>query len=173
VGVARPDRDAAPESSLDEALARARRHAKSALAEALEAVRALLDAASLATAGATAETHPLFAAIDQWFARTSRGFAAEGGLAGGIVAEIAEALDSEIARWEERAKHDADARSVLRAFLGLREVLWELGVRASFAQRAEGERRPSGEHARADDARSRSTEPAATRPRVQRVAVQG
>jgi hypothetical protein len=88
-------------------------------------------------------------------------------------AEIAEALDAEIARWEERAKHDADARSVLRAFLGLREVLWELGVRASFAQRAEGERRPSGGHARADDARSRSTEPAASRPRVQRVAVQG
>ena len=159
--MARPERDAAPESALDEALARARRHAKNALAEALEALRALLDAASLATSGAPAEAHPLFEAIDRWFARASRGFAAEGGLANGIVAEVAEALDLEIARWEERAKHDPDARSVLRAFLGLREVLWELGVRACTAQRAEGERSPS---------RGAAT---ARPPRVQRVAVQG
>ena len=151
--MARPERDAAPESALDEALARARRHAQSALAEALEAVRALLDAASLAPSGAPAEAHPLFAAVDRWFARASRGFAAEGELANGIVAEIAEALDQEIARWEERAKRDHDARPVLRAFLGLREVLWELGVRSR-------------------DERTDSA-PTARPRRVQRVAVQG
>ena len=159
--MARPDGDTAPDRALDEALARARRHAKSAVAEALEAVRAILDAASLATSGAPAEAHPLFEVIDRWFARASRGLAAEGGLASGITAEIAEALEQEIARWEERAKIDADARSVLRAFLGLREVLWELGVRAP----SERPNTRSGPAAR---------EPAPARPRrVQRVAVQG
>jgi hypothetical protein len=160
----------APERALDEALARARRHAKSAVAEALEALRALLDAASLATSGAPAADNALFESVDRWIARASRGWASEGGLSDGIAAEIATALDQEIARWEERAKHDDDARPVLRAFLGLREVLWELGVRASFAQRAEGERRPSGGRASADSAPS---EPAPRPRRVQRVAVQG
>jgi len=154
--MARSDGDTAPDRALDEALARARRHAKSAVAEALEAVRAILDAASLATSGAPTDAHPLFAVIDRWFARGSRGLSAEGGLASGITTEIAEALDQEIARWEERAKTDADARSVLRAFLGLREVLWELGVRA-----------PRG------TAGAAPSESAPQSRRVQRVAVQG
>jgi hypothetical protein len=145
-----------PERALDEALARAKRHAKSAVAEALEALRALLDAASLATSGAPAAHNALFESVDRWIARASRGWASEGGLSDGIAAEIAAALDLEIARWEERTKSDDDARPVLRAFLGLREVLWELGVRAP---RAEAESAPSAP---------------ATRPRrVQRVAVQG
>ena len=42
---------------------------------------------------------------------------------------LAEALDAEIARWEARARDDAEARAVLRAFLGVRELLWELGLR--------------------------------------------
>ena len=147
----RPD----PERALDEALARARRHAKSAVAEALEAVRALLDAASLATSGAAAADNALFEAVDRWIARASRGWASEGGLSDGIAIEIAAALDAEIARWEERAKHDDDARPVLRAFLGLREVLWELGVRAPRAEAA------------------RSAPEAPRVRRVQRVAVQG
>ncbi len=151
----RPDPDS-PESALDEALARAKRHAKSAVAEALEALRALLDAASLATSGAPAARNGLFESVDRWIARASRGLASEGGLSDGIAAEIAAALDQEIARWEERAKRDDDARPVLRAFLGLREVLWELGVRAP---RASDHAAPS--------------EPAPRPRRVQRVAVQG
>jgi hypothetical protein len=163
--------DGAPERALDEALARARRHAKNAIAEALEALRALLDAASLATSGAPAAHNALFESVDRWIARASCGWASEGGLSDGMIREIAAALDQEIGRWEERAKSDGDARPVLRAFLGLREVLWELGVRASFAQGAEGERRPAG----GSGVRSESTPPAsAARPRrVQRVAVQG
>ena len=146
----RRDSDA-PERALDEALARARRHAKSAVAEALEALRALLDAASLATSGVPAASNALFESVDRWIARASRGWASEGGLSDGVAGEIAAALDLEIARWEERAKHDDDARPVLRAFLGLREVLWELGVRASAAP----------------------TAPTSRPRRVQRVAVQG
>ena len=38
-------------------------------------------------------------------------------------------LDAEIARWENCSKDNADARAVLRAYLGVREVLWELGLR--------------------------------------------
>jgi hypothetical protein len=172
----------AAERALDEALARARRHAKSAVAEALEALRALLDAASLSTSGAPAAHNGLFESVDRWIARASRGWASEGGLSDGIAAEIAAALDEEIARWEERAKSDGDARAVLRAFLGLREVLWELGVRASFAQRAQvsrsepkasgdhrvGERRPSGGRPE-----SAPPEPAPRPRRIQRVVVRG
>jgi hypothetical protein len=161
VGVARADSADAPERALDEALARARRHAKSAVAEALEAIRALLDAASLATSGAPAEMNPLFEAADRWIARASRGWAIEGGLSGGIASEIVEALEQEIARWEERAKSDDDARPVLRAFLGLREVLWELGVRTPRAQ--------TSARREANAARAHAPRPR----RVQRVAVQG
>jgi hypothetical protein len=146
----------APDSELDRALARARRHARNAAGEALEAARALLDAASLATSGGPAAASPLFAAIDRWVARASGSLAPGGGFSDGLAAEIAAALEHEIARWEQRAAHDDDARPVLRAFLGLREVLWELGVRA-----------PRGGAAGA---------PAESAPRprrVQRVVVQG
>jgi hypothetical protein len=176
-------RDAdALESELDRALARARGHAKNAVSEALEAMRALLDAASLATSGSSAASNSLFGSVDRWIARASRSLA-DGGLSDGLAAEIAAALDEEIARWEQRALHDDDARPVLRAFLGLREVLWELGVRASFAQRAQvsrsepkasddhkvGERRPSGGRGGASAAKESAPRPR----RVQRVAVQG
>ena len=57
---------------------------------------------------------------------------------------MVEALDAEIARWEERAKTDDDARAMLRAYLGLREILWELGVRPESARgkRSERDRAP-------------------------------
>ncbi|MGH7286571.1 MAG: hypothetical protein ACREI8_00945, partial [Myxococcota bacterium] len=63
-----------------------------------------------------------------------------------------------IARWEERARQDGEARAVLRAFLGVRELLWEFGIR-----------RPD------EPAAPRAERRAAKRggPRVQRVRVQG
>ena len=146
------ERGDGPERALELALARAKQHAKNAVAEALESARALLDAASLATAGAPSRANPLFEAADRWIARASRGWAtAEGGLSDELGASIAAALDEEIARWEQRTKSDDDARPVLRAFLGLRELLWELGVRTP---------------------RGGAEERAPTR-RVERVAVQG
>jgi hypothetical protein len=119
----------ASEQRLDEALARARRHAKNALAEGLAAARALLDAASLATSGATAGDHPVFAVADAWISDASRSLTQTRGVPGDLGAALADALDAEIQRWEQRALADDDARSVLRAFLGLREMLWEVGVR--------------------------------------------
>jgi hypothetical protein len=144
----------APERELELALARAKQHAKSAVAEALAAVRALLDAASIATSGGPAGANPLFEVADRWIARASRSWAADGALSDELGVSIAAALDDEIARWELRAKSDDDARPVLRAFLGLRELLWELGVRAP---------RDAGEPRKAT----------ATARRVERVSVQG
>jgi hypothetical protein len=146
-----PRSDAAP-ATLEEALARAREHGRLALAETLTALQALLDAAALAGSGRPLQAHRQLAPL----ARLLEGLASSLGRSDGggpepLLASIAEALDVEIARWENRARDDLDARAVLRAFLGLREILWELGVRPG-PQRAR--RRPAG-------------------PRVQRVPVQG
>jgi hypothetical protein len=118
------------EDSTTEALDRARRHARSALAETLAAVHALLDAASLTISGEPSQTHRLLgplAAILEGFAAGLDG--GKGREAAALLRSLAAALDAEIARWETRAENDADARAVLRAFLGLRELLWEFGVR--------------------------------------------
>ncbi len=119
----------ATEASVEAALRRARDHLRNAVAEAIEAGRALLDAASLATSGAQAADHPTFASADRWLHQASRGLATGTGETRALIDAIAEALDAEIERWEVRATQDAEARAVLRAFLGVRELLWELGVR--------------------------------------------
>ena len=162
---ARPTRAGEPgPRSAEEALASAARHARAALAETLAAVHALLDAASLATSGQPAETRRLLGPL----ARTLEGLAAdlegagrEGSLP--LLSAIAEALDAEIERWELRARDDADARAVLRAFLGLREILWEFGVRRPDEA---GARRRNDPGLRPAPARR-------ARPRVQRVRVEG
>ena len=146
-----PQSDAAP-ATLEEALARAREHGRLALAETLSALQALLDAAALAGSGKPLQAHRQLAPL----ARVLEGLASDLARRGGdgpepLLASIAEALDVEIARWEKQARDDLDARAVLRAFLGLREILWELGVRPG-PQRAQ--KRPAG-------------------PRIQRVPVQG
>src|SRR5262245_11539000 len=115
------ERSDASDRQLADAIARARRHAKNAVGEALQAIRALLDAASLAASGAPASSSALFAPVEGWIARASRSLSADGGLGDGLAEEIAAALEHEIARWEQRARTDDDARPVLRAFLGLRE----------------------------------------------------
>ena len=116
--------------TVQEALVRARRHARASLAEAVAAVRALLDAAALATAGVPSDEQRrlsgLAATLDALAAQLAPDGAGEGPP---LLAAVYEALDDEIERWEERSREDADARPVLRAFLGLREILWELGVR--------------------------------------------
>ena len=144
--------------SVEAALARARRHARGAAAETLEALRALLDAIAILSGGATAESHTALAGAARWLDELTRQLASGPGDAA-ITRALAEALDAEIARWEERARNDPDARAVLRAFLGVRELLWELGVRPAPR---DAEPSPSG-----DPPRTR------TRRRVERVPVQG
>ena len=143
-----------PQAQLAAALARSRTHGRAALSEALACLGALLDAASLATTGVPADANGLLQSLMRSLADVAQGLAPEGAGAP-LVDAVAAALDEEIERWERRAEDDPDARAVLRAFLGVREVLWELGVR-----------RQSGTRARA---------PVVVRPRqrVQRVPVQG
>jgi hypothetical protein len=134
-------------------------------------VRALLDAGSLAVAGeAVGAEGPLSALAQLLEDLSSR-------LASGAEADpvplleaISEALDEEVARWEQRATEDSEARAVLRAFLGLRELLWEFGVRhrsTAAAAPRDSEARRSANRSRRSSAKRRSG------ARVQRIPVDG
>ena len=80
---------------------------------------------------------------------------------------LADALDAEIARWETRGRDDPEARAVLRAFLGVREMLWEFGLRPSRPSERAEPREPSRRAApRAEPA----TSAAIAAPRAQRLA---
>ncbi|HVP31469.1 MAG TPA: hypothetical protein VMW35_20165 [Myxococcota bacterium] len=127
-GEARGDSADAPRT-VAQALARARAHGRAAMAEALLGLRAVLDAAALAATGEPSEAHPPLARLARAAEELAASLREEAGAPSTLVAAIAEALDAEIARWEERAADDPDARAVLRAYLGLREMLWEIGVR--------------------------------------------
>lgn len=127
---------AARESELAEALTRAREHIRAALAELLQALCALADAASLAATGAPASAHPPLVRLVRSLERLGAALAGEGRAPDGLIDAIAHALDGEIERWEARAHDDPEARALLRAYLGLRELLWELGVRRTPGARA-------------------------------------
>jgi hypothetical protein len=114
----------------EEALRRARAHLRDATLSALEATRALLEAAAHGS-GLAGEVR------DGWLGELRRsldeGIAAMRANPGALLPRaltepLQAALDAEIARWERRSRSDPDARLVLRAFLGLRELLWEIGV---------------------------------------------
>jgi hypothetical protein len=155
-----PEEELHPQDDLDdasvaEALERARRHARAALAEALAAARALLDAAALGVGGVRAEDHGVLSLAATALDRAAEGLGGHGDDGRALATALATALDAEIARWELRAGDDPEARAVLRAFLGLRELLWELGFR------------------RSDETRGRAAAVVRRGPRVQRVDVQG
>lgn len=162
--------DPVPPECAAEALARARTHIHAAIAEALAGVRALLDASSLALSGEASASHTLLGPI----ARILEGLRAEfdesatTGESAALLRSIAEALDAEIARWETRSETDPEARAVWRAFLGLRELLWEFGIRR------ESDASGSGETSKpAARKKGRSTSARRKQPRVQRVTVEG
>ena len=146
-------------TSVDEALALARRHGSAAAREALTALRALLDAAALAAEDESSARRSLRAQMLRVFEEIGRSLSRATTGEERLVDALARALDGEIGRWEERAREDPDARPVLRVFLGLREILWDLGVRAP-ASGDGSTRRPAG---RRGDGRGR----------VQRVPVDG
>jgi hypothetical protein len=155
---------AAPPASVEEALARARAHARAAAGEAALAARALLDALSLAASGAPSDHTRALAWAAAALDDAARGLGRDAPGTSSLLGAVAEALDAEIARWETRASVDRDARAVLRAYLGLREILWELGLRAP---------KPDAPGAGAE--RARSTAQPEERPRrgLQRVRVDG
>jgi hypothetical protein len=154
-----------------EALARARQHARSSASEAVSAVHALLDAAALATSGLPSDASRLLAPLAQVLESLADGLAPDADLVSApLLTALAEALDAEIARWEARARDDAEARAVLRAFLGVRELLWELGLRRRERARDATGAAPGGSDAGAG---AQPPRPVRRRPRVQRVPVQG
>lgn len=140
-GNTRPDGDAVP--SVSEALSRAGRHARNAVSESILAVRALLDAISLLQGGAPAASNRALEQVAVWLEQLAAGVAGDGGRDESLTRALAEALDLEIERWERRAREDPDARAVLRAFLGVRELLWELGIRPQPKRGAPEETRPA------------------------------
>jgi hypothetical protein len=158
-------------ANVEEALVSARRHARAALGEAALAARALLDALALATSGAPSETSRTLswaaAALDD----AARGLGRDAPHTSSLLGAVVEALDAEIARWEARAGVDRDARAVLRAYLGLREILWELGLRAP---QSDAPHEPAGEREPAvpDAPRRAPTQRAAARG-LQRVRIDG
>jgi hypothetical protein len=156
-----------PPSSPAEALAEARAHARRAAAEAAAALRALLDAATLTARGeaaAAGRLAPLADALDQLSAWLSPEQESD---ADAVLRALADGLDAEIARWEAKSREDPEARSVLRAFLAVREVLWELGSRFTATSREEATEAPP------DDTPERPARRRRSRRRVERVAVEG
>jgi hypothetical protein len=164
-----------PPASVAEALLRARVHGRAAAAEGFATVRALIDAAALASGGRSSDASRVLGPIAKIF----ESLAAElgsGAIDGSarVLESVLRAIDDEIAVWEERARTDTEARTVLRAFLGLREVLWEFGMRrpGPTANRATAPPSPPNERARPRQQRAANA-PSPGRPRVQRVTVQG
>ena len=160
-----------PPSTPGEALAEARTHAQRAAAEAAAALRALLDAATLATEGGPASAGRL-APLAQALEHAAAWLHPDGEQSGeDVLRALADGLDAEIARWEARSREDPEARSVLRAFLAVREVLFEMSARFAPPRQA-----AAPAPAPAADTDERSTRPARARKarrRVERVAVEG
>jgi hypothetical protein len=153
--------------SVAAALARARRHGKAAAAETIAAARALIEAASLATRGQPSEASRLLGPLAKLLEHLGDELGVDGtGATPRILAGVAAAVDDEIRRWQARSSDDAEARAVLRAFLGLREVLWEMGVRSGAGPSA---RAPREDTQPRPDRRGASP----TRHRIQRVPVEG
>jgi hypothetical protein len=140
------------------------------VAESVAAVQALLDAAALGLSGRAAEGDailgPLSRSLEDLRAVITPDDSAFGS---SLLDALFDALDAEVARWELRSREDPNARSVLRAFLGVREILWEISARGGepATSSEEGGREAGGEEPAARRVRSRRS------ARVRRVRVEG
>jgi hypothetical protein len=155
--------------SVPEALERAQLHAKRALGEGVAATRALLEAISLGVLGNRAESLEPFADVARMLDQLATALDSDLKLSDAVARTILEALNGEIARWEVRSQTDADARSVLRTFLGLRELLWEKGLRPEDQEPPSAPRPPMRE----EPVRDEQQKTPAARKRVQRTTIQG
>ncbi len=160
---------AAPET-VEEALSRARTHGRVAAAESVAALQALLDAVALALSGKAAERDAILGPLSRSLEEL-RGLVApeDSHLGSNLLSALFDALDAEIARWEVRSREDPNARSVLRAFLGVREVLWEISSRGREPAESSEEEAPATPRTR----RSAGTGRSRRSTRVRRVPVEG
>ncbi len=158
----------------DEAVGRARQHLRRATLEGLEAATALLEAAS-SVSGTGPATEGISADLLRGIERILHGLRSNGRFAfpEAVTGPLEEALAREIARWEMRSKSDQAARPVLRAFLGLRELLWELGMRTTQAASSQTDSTASSTNAPSGDRPAKDSEEAPPRKRrVQRFDVE-
>lgn len=113
---------------VDQAIARARAHVGNAARESVAAIAAILEAGGRASGLDPEQTEQLAAEVARRF-EAQVGRLRDGALFPASLAKpLEEALAREIERWEALSERDPDARAVLRAFLGLRELLFELGL---------------------------------------------
>jgi hypothetical protein len=156
-----------PPETPAEALAEARLHARRAAAELAVSLRALVDAAALTADGEIASEGRLAPVAEalETAARWLDPERDETGDAAAVLRALAEGLESEIERWEARSREDSEARSVLRAFLAVREVLWEMETRFGGTTRAAERDDTPPDAPRGRGKRSKR--------RVQRVSVEG
>jgi hypothetical protein len=136
------------DETANQALERAIGHASVALSEGVASARALLDAASLIVSELPAEAHPNLAELARALDQVSEALSGNSpSLRATATHALLETIDSEIARWEVKSRSDDDARSVLRVFMSLREVLWEIGIRRE-APGAHGQQGAKGQTGR-------------------------
>lgn len=167
---AAPSPGAAAPETVEEALSRARNHGRVAAAESVAALQALLDAAALAFSGRAAERDAILGPLSSSLEELRALIAPDDSHFGSsLLRALFDALDAEIARWEVRSREDPNARSVLRAFLGVREILWEISSRGQepTAPSKEGGPKAGKKRQSAGTGRSRRS------TRVQRVRVEG
>jgi len=117
---------------VDGALQRARQHLRNSALEGAQAISALIEATLHASDLTNVAADSMIGQIQQQLEELIA--VLQGGSSfrmPRVLAEpLAAALDAEIRRWEHRSQSDPDARLVLRAFLGMRELLWEIGMRS-------------------------------------------
>ena len=133
------------DETANQALERAIGHASVALSEGVASARALLDAASLIVSELPAEAQPNLAELARALDQVSEALSGNSpSLRATATHALLETIDSDIARWEVKSRSDDDARSVLRVFMSLREVLWEIGIRRE-APSAHGQQSAKGQ----------------------------
>jgi len=151
---------------VDEALERARDHLLRAALEGIEAARALAEAAARSSGFADGSEDSIAENVKKTLENLRAALRENASYVfpSRFTEPLAEALESEIKRWERRSRTDEDARLVLRAFLGMRELLWDLGMRHETEPPRQGtppkprnakRSRPASESARATPRRER------------------
>jgi hypothetical protein len=147
------------------------------VSEAIAAVHALLDAASIGWSGRPSEAHTALRGLSDLLDEQQRRFEGSDGLPTPVMNAILEAVEKEITRWENRASRDGEARAVLRTFLGLREILWEFGLRkdepTSRGSAESGRRRTKTTSSESGASPQKGASSGERRRRVQRIDVQG
>ncbi len=123
-------------NEVDQALHRARKHLRISTVEAFEGARALLEAAMHSSGLTSASPDSLVGQIQRQLDDVIAALRGDAPLVmpRALAKSLGGAIDAEIKRWERLSQTDSDARLVLRAFLALREFLWEIGMHVDEAE---------------------------------------